>query len=102
MQRLLAKLWRDERAAIKSEWALLILIFILLVVLGFHLTRQAAMQGFLALADGFPGGSRSHYSTGPVASEPWTAGPSFKDVGDSIVVKSTAATPGGFDNRACD
>ena len=103
MRRVMARLWDDDRGAlIASEWVFVATILILGTITGLVAVRQAVLAEVYGLANALGGGAQSYSFSGQSNCESSTAGSSFKEAGDSILIKSTAATPGGFDNRACD
>ena len=103
MRRLMQKLWSDDHGAlIATEWVFVATILVLGAITGLVAVRQAVIAELHDVANALLALNQSYSFSGHSNCESSTAGSSFKDVGDSIVVKSTAATPGGFDNRACD
>jgi Flp pilus assembly pilin Flp len=103
MRNLMARLWDDDDGAlIAVEWIFLATILILGVIVGMVAVRQAILAELYDIANALLSLNQSYSLTGQSNCESATAGAFFVDVGDSIVVRSTAATTGGFDNRACD
>jgi Flp pilus assembly pilin Flp len=99
----MARLWNDDDGAlIAVEWIFLATILILGVIAGMVAVRQAVIAELHDIANALLALNQSFHLTGQSNCESSTAGSFFIDVGDSIVVRSTVATPGGFDNRACD
>lgn len=103
MRNVMARLWNDDDGAlIAVEWIFLATILILGVIVGMVAVRQAIIAEFHDIANSLLALNQSFRITGQSNCESSTAGTFFFDLGDSIVVRSTVATPGGFDNRACD
>jgi hypothetical protein len=99
----LAQLWEDDSGAlIATEWVFLATILILGVLVGMVAVRQALIAELHDFANGLLALNQSFSFSGQSNCTSSTAGGSFIDFNDSIVVKSTFAVPGGFDNRACD
>jgi hypothetical protein len=103
MCELLARIWDDDRGAvIAAEWILVATILIIGAITGFIAVRQAILAEVFDLANHVHSGAQSYGFTGQADCEAATPGSQFITSGDSILVKSTAATTGGFDNHACD
>jgi hypothetical protein len=103
MREWIVRLWDDDRGAlIATEWVFVATILVLGSITGLVAVRQAAMAELYDVANALGGGAQSYSFSGQSNCESSTAGSSFKETGDSLLIKSTAATPGGFDNRACD
>ena len=103
MRQLMLRMWQDDSGAlIATEWVFVATILVLGAITGLVAVRQAVIAELHDVANALLALNQSYSFSGQSNCESSTAGSSFKDVGDSIVVKSTAATPGGFDNRACD
>jgi hypothetical protein len=102
--RTLAKLWDDDGGALlTTEWVLLVTVLVLGVAIGFFAVRQVILTQVVDMTNHSPSGTASH-GAGQLDVEAATEGPAFKGAGAGapIVVKSTAAVPGGIDNRSCD
>ena len=103
MRNLMVRLWKDDCGALLAlEWVVLATIMVIGIMTGLTAVRQGVIAELHDVANALLALNQSYSFSGQSNCESSTAGSSFKDVGDSIVVKSTAATPGGFDNRACD
>ena len=103
MYKLLARIWRDDRGAvIAAEWVLVATILIIGAITGFIAVRQAIMAEVFDLSNHLHIGIQSYRFSGQSDCESGTAGSAFTNTGDFILVRSTAATVGGFDNHACD
>jgi hypothetical protein len=99
-------LWEDDQGAvIPTEWVLVVMVLILLFAGGFYLFRQAMLSATVGLATNDQRSTPSNTSVGPSDSESVPVSSSWSPSnysGDPILVKSTAATPGGYDGRFCD
>jgi Flp pilus assembly pilin Flp len=103
LRNLMARLWEDDDGAlIAVEWIFLATILILGVITGMVAVRQAIIAEFHDIANALLALNQSFSFSGQSNCESSSAGAFFIDFADSIVVRSTVATPGGFDNRACD
>jgi hypothetical protein len=104
VQNLLLKLWRDDAGALlTTEWLMVATILIVGVITGFIAVRQAVLARAFDLASPALGGGQSYTFTGQANCAASTGGSSFTITGgDSFVVRSTAATPGGVSAHACD
>ena len=103
MRNLMVRLWNDDCGAlIAAEWVFVATILVLGAITGLVAVRQAVIAELHDVANALLALNQSYSFSGQSNCESSTAGSSFKDVGDSIVVKSAAATPGGHDSRACD
>ena len=71
-------------------------------VSGLVAVRQALVSELTETANAIMALDQSYSFSGQSNCESSTAGSSFSDGVDSIMVGSTAATPGGKDNKACD
>jgi hypothetical protein len=77
-------------------------ILVIGAITGLVAVRQAVIVELHDVANAILALNQSFSFSGQSNCESSTAGSQFIDVPDSIVVHSTAATIGGFDNRACD
>ncbi len=104
MRSVMAQLWEEDGGAVlTTEWVLLVLVLIFGVAIGFFAVRQAILMKVLDLTNHPPGEAASAAAAGSIDSEIRTdLAPKPKDPGDPLVVKSTAAVPGGIDSRSCD
>ena len=103
MRNLMVKLWSDDAGAlIASEWVFVATILVLGAITGLVAVRQAVIAELHDYANALVALNQSYSFSGQSNCESSTAGSQFIDLRDSIVVHSTAAVPGGFDNRACD
>ena len=101
MRYLMVQLWEDDTGAVfPTEWALLVIVLVLGVAIGFFAMRHAIMTNVLDMTNHSP----SQGATGLADSEAVTEATLHKAAGsgDPIAVKSTAAVPGGIDTRSCD
>jgi len=100
---LMARLWEDDGGAlIAVEWIFLATILVLGVITGMVAVRQAVIAEFHDIANALLALNQTYSFSGQSNCESSSAGSFFFDRADSIVVRSTVATEGGFDNRACD
>ena len=103
MRNLMVKLYNDDAGAlIASEWVFVATILVLGAITGLVAVRQAVIAELHDVANALLALNQSFSFSGQSNCESSTAGSQFRDLPDSIVVHSTAATIGGFDNRACD
>jgi hypothetical protein len=103
MRNLMVKLWNDDAGAlIAAEWVFVATILVLGAITGLVAVRQAVIAELHDVANAILALNQSYSFSGQSNCESSTAGSQFIDLPDSIVVHSTAAVPGGFDNRACD
>jgi hypothetical protein len=101
----MVQLWEDDTGAVfPTEWALLVIVLVFGVAIGFFAMRHAIMTNVLDMTNHSPGGAPSQGATGPADFEAATEATLHKAAGsgDPIAVKSTAAVPGGIDTRSCD
>jgi hypothetical protein len=103
MRNLMVKLYKDDCGAlIAAEWVVVATILVLGIITGLVAVRQAAIAELHDFANALLALNQSYSFSGQSNCESSTAGSSFSDNRDSIVVHSTAATQGGADNVACD
>jgi hypothetical protein len=104
MRYLLAQLWDDDAGVVlTTEWVLLVIVLVLGVAIGFFAMRQAIMTNVLDMTNHSTGGAPGQGVAGQPDSELTEATSNKRSgFGDTIAVKSTAAVPGGIDNRLCD
>ena len=103
MRNVLVRLWNDDAGAlIAAEWVFVATILVLGAITGLVAVRQAVIAELHDVANALLALNQSYSFSGQSNCESSTAGSRFFDAGDSIIVHSTAATTGGFDNRACD
>jgi hypothetical protein len=103
MRNLLVRLWNDDAGAlIAAEWVFVATILVLGAITGLVAVRQAVIAELHDVANALLALNQSFSFSGQSNCESSTAGSRFVDFPDSIVVRSTAAVLGGFDNRACD
>jgi hypothetical protein len=103
MRKLLVKLWNDDGGAlIAAEWVFVASILVIGSITGLVAVRQAVIAELHDIADALLAVNQSYSFSGQSNCQSSTAGSAFKDVCDSIPVKSVAAactTTGAF---ACD
>ncbi len=100
---LLIHLWNDDTGAlIAVEWVFLATILVLGAVTGMIAVRQAVITELHDVANGLLTLNQTYSVSGQSNCESSAAGFFFLDFPDSFIVRSTLATTGGFDNRACD
>ena len=103
MRNLMVRLWNDDCGAlIAAEWVFVATILVLGAITGLVAVRQAIIAELHDIANALLALNQTYSISGQSNCESSTAGSQFRDLPDSIVVHSTAAVPGGFDNRACD
>jgi hypothetical protein len=103
MRNLLVKLWGDDGGAlIAAEWVFVVTILVLGSITGLVAVRQALLVELHDVANALLALNHSYSFSGQSNCQASTAGSAFQDNPDAITVHSTPATPGGFDNRACD
>jgi hypothetical protein len=103
MRNLMAKLWADDDGALMTtEWALLVMVLVIGVAVGFFAVRQVILTKVVDFTNHSQGGAPNQGVTGQADSEVSTEGTHPKYNAEPIVVKSTAAVPGGVDSRSCD
>ena len=103
MRNLMVRLWNDDAGAlIAAEWVFVATILVLGAITGLVAVRQAVIAELHDVANALLALNQSFSFSGQSNCESSTAGSQFIDLPDSIVVHSTAAVVGGFDNRACD
>ena len=103
LRNLLVNWWNDDSGAlIAVEWVFVATILILGIIVGLVAVRQALIAELHDVANSLLALNQTFFVSGQSNCESSTAGFFFQDLPDSIVVRSTVAIPGGFDNRACD
>ena len=103
MRNLMVKLWNDDCGAlIASEWVFVATILVLGAITGLVAVRQAVIAELHDYANALVALNQSYSFSGQSNCESSTAGSSFSDGLDSIMVSSVAAIPGGKDTHACD
>jgi Flp pilus assembly pilin Flp len=103
MRNQMVRLWEDDSGAlIAAEWVFVATILVLGAITGLVAVRQAVLAELHDFANALLALNQSYSFSGQSNCAPSTGGSQFVDFTDSIVVTSTLAIPGGFDNRACD
>jgi hypothetical protein len=103
-QNLLAALWGDDRGAVLTpEWIMVATILVIGVLTGLIAVRQTVMARALDLAGHAQASNQSYSFSGQASCEAATGGSAFTfAASDGLVVRSTAAVPGGVSAHACD
>jgi hypothetical protein len=100
---MLVHLWNDDSGAlIATEWIFVATILVLGAIAGLVAVRQAVIAELHDIANALLALNQTYSISGQSNCESSTSGFFFLDFPDSFVVRSTFATTGGFDNRACD